>query len=118
VRSVPEWVGKTDDSAPPPHVRLRIFDRHGGICHLSGFKIMPGDKWELEHIIAICNGGENKESNLAPAISSFHKAKTRKDRAIKKKNDRVRKKHLGIKSKKRSIAGRKFDGTPVPSRWR
>lgn len=50
-RSVPEWVGKTDDTKVPPRVRLRCFEREGGICHLSGIKIRAGDSWELDHKI-------------------------------------------------------------------
>lgn len=118
MRTVKEWVGKTDDSMPPPSVRLRIFERYDGTCYRTGKKIRPGDSWALDHIIAICNGGENTEGNLAPILNGPHKAKTAEDRAAKKKNDRVRMKHLGIKSKKRSIPGKRFDGTPIPSRWK
>lgn len=117
MRTVEEWIGKTDDTAVPPRVRLRIFERDLGVCHLSGRKIRPGEQWELEHKTALCNGGEHRESNLAPALAQPHKDKTKEDRALKAKNDRVRKRHLGIRGKRRTIPGRKFDGTPIPSRW-
>lgn len=113
MRSVEEWVGKTDDTAIPPRVRLRVFEKYNGVCYLSGVKIRPGDKWEIEHVQALCNGGEHRESNMAPAIVAAHKDKTAADRREKAKNDRVRKRHLGIK-KPRSILGwRKFDGSIV-----
>lgn len=96
-----EWIGKTDDSRPPPHVRARVFDRHGGICYLSKVKILIGDKWDLEHIVALCNGGENRESNMAPALVAPHKIKTKQDRATKAKNDHVRMKHIGIRTPSR-----------------
>lgn len=35
-RKVNEWIGKTDDTMPPPSVRLRIFEQHGGRCRLTG----------------------------------------------------------------------------------
>jgi 5-methylcytosine-specific restriction enzyme A len=73
--------------------------------------------WDLDHIVALCNGGKNTESNLAPVLRDKHKAKTKIDRRVKAKNDRVRKRHLGIKKRRKTIAGRKFDGTPIPSRW-
>lgn len=95
-RSVPEWIGKTPDTPAPPRVRLRVFERHNGVCHLSKRKIMPGEKWELEHIVAIINGGENRESNLAPALVDPHKVKTAADMAQKSKNYRVRAKHNGV----------------------
>jgi 5-methylcytosine-specific restriction endonuclease McrA len=106
-----EWIGKTDDSRPPPHVRLRIFEKHNGICYLSKVKIQPGDKWEAEHILAICNGGSNRESNMAPALVAPHKTKTKQDRATKAKNDHVRMKHLGIRpANYRPMPGSKASG--------
>ena len=95
-RAVPEWIGKTDDAKVPPRVRLRIFERHNGICHISGRKIMPGEKWELEHLKALIHGGEHREANLAPALVKPHKEKTAAEMAVKAKTDAVRKKHIGI----------------------
>ena len=108
-RAVPEWVGATDDSRPPARVRLRVFEAHKGICHVSGRKIMPGDVWELDHRVALINGGENRESNLAPALKAAHREKTNADVAEKAKVARVRMKHLGIwKSSARKIPSRPF----------
>lgn len=95
-RTPPEWIGKTPDSAIPPRVRLRVFEAHGGVCHLTGQKIWPGDEWDCDHIQALCNGGEHRESNLAPALRPAHRAKTAEDVKLRAKADRVRKKHLGI----------------------
>jgi len=95
-RFIPEWIGASPDSKPPPRVRLRVFEKHKGICYLSGRKIMPGDAWEIEHRLAIINGGENRESNMAPALVGPHKVKTAADMAQKSKNYRVRAKHAGI----------------------
>lgn len=112
-REVPEWRGKNDDSRVPPHVRLRIFDRHGGICHLSGRKILAGDAWDLDHIIALVNGGEHRERNLAPALRGPHRVKTAADVAEKSKVARVRKRHLGIKKPRTIRSWRKFNGDIV-----
>ncbi|WP_245329133.1 HNH endonuclease [Bradyrhizobium centrolobii] len=112
-RSVDEWIGKTDDDAIPARVRLRVFARHGGICHLSGRRIKAGDVWDLDHVVALTNGGEHRESNLAPALRSKHREKTARDVAEKAKNDRVRKRHLGIKKPRTIRAWRRFDGSPV-----
>lgn len=119
-RSVPEWIGKTPDSAIPPRVRLRIFERHGGICHITGRKIRAGDQWDCDHVTALCNGGEHREANLAPALRSAHRKKTAEDVAQKAKCDRVRKKHLGIHETRNPVPGskrskfkRKLNGTVV-----
>lgn len=99
MRSVPEWIGATPDTPVPPRVKVRIWEREDGKCHITGRKIRPGEKWELEHKQALSLGGEHRESNLAPALVIPHRKKTAIDRRIKAKNDRVRKRHLGIKSK-------------------
>lgn len=116
-RSLPEWIGATPDTAIPDRVKLRVFDAHDGICHIAKRKIRPGEPWDAEHVIAIINGGENRESNLAPALRDKHKIKTAADLAEKSAMYGKRKRHLGIKGMKRTIPGRKFDGTPIPSRW-
>lgn len=118
MRSVPEWVGKSDNAAVPSRVRVRIFERHGGLCHISGRKIQTGDKWELDHIIPLCGGGPHAERNLAPVLKAPHKEKTKLDVATKSKTARMKAKHLGIKKRGRTIAYRLFDKTPVPSKWR
>jgi 5-methylcytosine-specific restriction endonuclease McrA len=113
VRTVDEWIGKTDDDKIPDRVRLRIFERHGGICHLSGRTIRPGDKWEIDHIIAIANGGEHRESNMAPVLAVAHREKTKSDRRIKAKIDRQRKRHLGVKKRTGFRGWRRMDGSVV-----
>lgn len=104
-RAVKEWIGRTDDSRVPPRVRLRIFDLHEGRCHISGRKIRQGEAWELEHIVALCNGGEHRESNMAPALAKPHKAKTASDIAEKAVTARKRKHLLGVKRPKRIMPG-------------
>ncbi|MDO8986082.1 HNH endonuclease [Cypionkella sp.] len=106
-RAVEEWVGKTDDTAIPPRVKLRVFETHGGICYLTKRKILPGDDWDCDHVLALCNGGENRESNLSPAIRSAHRAKTVSDVKKRAKTDRVRKKHLGLHKPKHIMPGSK-----------
>lgn len=104
-RAVDEWIGKHPDSDPPPHVRMRIFDHHHGRCHITGREILPGDVWELEHIKSLRNGGENRETNLAPALVFPHKAKTAIERSDGAKADRVRQKHLGLHKPARPMLG-------------
>lgn len=119
-RSVQEWVAKHDDQKVPPRVRLRVFEAHGGVCYLSGRKIMPGEKWELEHVKALIHGGEHREANLRPALIAPHKVKTAEEMAIKAKTDAIRKRHLGITRPAGTIKSQGFAKTSKPekqSRW-
>jgi 5-methylcytosine-specific restriction endonuclease McrA len=103
-RSTDEWIGKTDNSKAPPRVCQRVFDRANGICHFCGQPIQPGQKAETDHIKALINGGENRESNLAPIHkTTCHKVKTGADVAEKAKVAAVRQKHIGVAAKKRPI---------------
>ena len=81
---------------------------------------MPGDAWQCEHRLALINGGEHIESNLAPALVAPHKQKTKTDLKTKSKNYRVRARHVGIAKSKRAWPGsrasrlkKKLDGTVV-----
>jgi 5-methylcytosine-specific restriction protein A len=94
-RSVAEWFGKTDDARPPKAVRLRVFAAHDGRCHWSKLKIQVGDEWDLDHIVALEDGGANRETNLAPILRDKHRQKTGAENSRRDKADRVRLKHLG-----------------------
>lgn len=99
-RLVPEWIGKTPDTPVPPRVKLRVFEKHGGVCHRAGRKIRPGEPWDTDHVVALINGGENRETNLAPCLKDKHKEKTAEDVAIKSQTYKTKKAHWGIRSKK------------------
>lgn len=119
MRRVPEWIGKTPDSKVPDRVRLRVFMDHEGYCWLSKRKIAAGEPWDLDHKIALINGGEHRESNLAPALRDKHRAKTAEDVAEKSAVYRKASRHLGIKPKSRFSCSRdsqfkkKLDGSVV-----
>jgi hypothetical protein len=113
MRKTLEWIAKHDDQAIPRYVRARIFETHNGICHISGRKIMPGDAWDCEHKLALCLGGEHRENNIAPALVAPHRIKTKGDRHQKKKNDRVRRRHIGIRKPRTITRWRKFNGEIV-----
>lgn len=104
-RKVPEWIGKHPDQKVPARVKLRVFNRYGGRCYLSGKLIRAGEPWELEHVLALTLGGEHRESNFAPVLKDPHKIKTAEDRRKKKKSDRVRKKHFGMHEAKHPMPG-------------
>jgi len=100
-RSVAEWIGKTPDAKPPPRVLLRILRRHKGKCYLTHVEIRDGDEWDAEHILALEDGGENRESNLAPALKAPHKVKSAEERKRRAKADAASKAAFGIKKRSR-----------------
>lgn len=110
-RSVEEWIGATPDSAIPERVKLRIWEREGGRCYLTKKKILPGDAYEFEHVIALSCGGENRESNIRLALKDKHREKTAADRNTSAKLDRIAKKHRGIwPASKSRLQSRPFPG--------
>jgi len=110
-RKVKEWVGKTDDAMPPPSVRLRIFEREQGMCFFAKRKIRAGERWHLHHKDELWEGGQNRESNLFPALEKYHRAHSAKQQTVKAISDGKRKKDLGItESKYRPLQGTKRSG--------
>jgi 5-methylcytosine-specific restriction enzyme A len=96
MRTVPEWIGESPETAVPPRVKLRVFDAYSGRCHWSGKKITAGERWDVDHVRALINGGENRECNLAPILRDKHLEKTARDIDEKAKVARLRAKHLGL----------------------
>jgi len=96
-RKLPEWSSKNHDTAPPPRVRLRIYEAATGRCQGCTRKVIPG-KWQADHIVALINGGENRETNLQLICDECHKAKTGDDVAEKAAVTRKRAKHVGVKN--------------------
>lgn len=79
-RAVEEWRGKSNDDPVPPRVRRRVLLRFSRTCYWSGVAIRPGDAWDLDHIVALVNGGSHAEANLAPIRHGrAHQDKTQRD---------------------------------------
>lgn len=99
-RPVPEWIGKTDTTAIPPRVKLRILDRQGGKCGMCPRKLgVAGEAIEYDHVLALINGGQHRENNLQALCLFCHRPKTAQDVAQKAKTASVRAKHYGAKNK-------------------
>lgn len=111
-RAVEEWIGKTPDTAIPPRVRLRVWTRCDGKCGECGRKIRTGESWIVEHLIALVNGGLNRENNLGITCGWCKPVKDAADVAEKSKVASVRKKHLGLIAPKRKMQGRGFAPRP------
>jgi len=108
-RSTKEWIGRHDNEAVPPRVRLRVFLEHNGCCACCGSKI-NNKPWDCDHKIALINGGEHRESNMVPLLTEHHKEKTKEDVAEKSATYHVRLKNYGIKKAKKPMMGSKASG--------
>ncbi len=96
-RSLPEWIGRTPDSIPPPRVKLRVFQKFNGRCQCGcGRRIRSGEAWQCDHTVALVNGGQNREANLQPLLTLHHGSKTTNDLAEKSKTYAMARKHVGL----------------------
>lgn len=109
-RALPEWIGATDDSAIPPRVKIRIFDRCGGSCAICTNPVVHA---AYDHMQALINGGSHRETNLQLLCVPCHKVKTRADVKEKSVTARIRAKHLGIKKPRTIRSWRRFNGEIV-----
>lgn len=100
-RSTAEWIGDDDDTAVPDRVRVRVFDRKKGRCHRCTRKILTGERWTCEHLIALINWRAtaeqphgNRESNLDVTCCNCLPAKNAEDVAEKSEVYQDRKRHV------------------------
>ena len=101
--------------------KARIFEQHGGVCHLCGQKIDgTRERWDAEHIVPYALTRDDSDENLAPAHVDCHKAKTRQDVTAIAKAKRVAAKHNGAFQTRSKLPGgrsskfkRKINGTTV-----
>jgi len=96
MRTVDEWIGKTDDSMPPASVKDRIIERQNKQCAISGYTFKSGDKIEFDHKIPLWLGGKNSETNLQAVLAETHAKKTKTEATVRAKINRLRQKDLGI----------------------
>lgn len=106
-RANTEWVADHPDQAIPKRVKLRIFDRCEGKCGLTGKKLMPGEL-DYDHIRALRDGGEHRETNLHVVWRVAHRVKTAEESTDRAKVERIRAKYLGIWPRGQKIASRGF----------
>jgi 5-methylcytosine-specific restriction endonuclease McrA len=59
--------------------RAAVFAANNGRCHICTRKLGPNDKWTLEHVIALENGGTNDTENLSVSCSWCEPEKTAAD---------------------------------------
>lgn len=110
--NIKEWIGAHDDQAIPPRIKKRVHDRTSGCCAKCTRPLICG-QWACDHIRALCNGGQHRESNLQPLCNSpCHSQKTKADVAEKRIVARKRVKYLGLQTAKRKIQSPGFAKAP------
>jgi 5-methylcytosine-specific restriction protein A len=99
--------------------RIGVFDRAGGVCVICKLEIKAslGERFIIEHIKPLWLGGADDETNMGPAHERCAIQTTAGEAPVKAKGDRIRAKHLGVKKRRRTIPGRRFNGEPIPARW-
>lgn len=91
--------------------RVRLFDLHGGRCHICEQKIKVGEAYDLEHVVPWILTRDDSDDNVKPAHKSCHRAKTADDIAAIRKADRIRAKHINAMPKKAFPGG-------IGSKWK
>jgi len=76
-----------------PQRRARIFAAAEGRCHKCERKLGPSDDWDVEHVIALENGGTDDDTNLAPCCDWCHQIKTSDDHSLAGHGRRMATKH-------------------------
>ena len=110
---------------PTPRERLtdqekaRLYLERDRKCWDCGRVVRPGEKWSIEHIIALENGGSNDWDNLGVCCPNCKPAKDAADHAKAAKSRHVRTKHVvpnSERDKRHGFKGwRNMRGEPV---WR
>lgn len=77
-----------------PQRIARIFAAHDGRCHVCTRKLRPGDDYQIDHVLALENGGTDDDTNLAPCCDHCHSEKTGADHAAAGKGRRRYSKHV------------------------
>jgi len=104
-------LGTTQRKSLTPTQRLKLFERHKGICVVCGKQIQAGELWIDEHVRALGLGGSNDDDNRAPAHKACAADKTfgkAGDNARIAKAKRQKMRHLGIEAPKQKIQSRGF----------
>jgi 5-methylcytosine-specific restriction endonuclease McrA len=122
-RNVPEWIGKTDSTPIPPRVKDRVGLEANWCCQKCNRSLVY-EQVEIDHIIALINGGQNRESNLQLLCGWCHREKTKRDVKVKAKIYRIRRRRAGAVKRSRSSFAtnksgthkRRMDGTTIKRR--
>lgn len=111
-RSLSEWIGRTPDTLVPPRVRWRVFQRSGRRCAgACRRRLRIGARFTCDHIIALINGGQNRETNLQILCDWCNPEKNASDVKLKAKVYRAGSKQFrGFRDSGRPLSGSRASG--------
>lgn len=98
--------------------KAKLFLERHGCCRECGRRLGPADKWIVEHVIALENGGTNDWDNLGITCEWCKPKKDAADHAKAAKTRSVATNHVVPRSerKRQGFSGwKRFDGSIV---WR
>ncbi len=86
--------------------RLHLFLKAQGHCQACGWRLSPGTRWEVDHIIPVALGGSDHGDNLQVLCAACHGSKTATaDAPALSKAKRMQARHLGAARSKTIIPG-------------
>jgi 5-methylcytosine-specific restriction protein A len=102
-----EWIGRTPEAMPGQTVLLRLYAKQNGNCACGCGRSMDlnRDAIDCDHIVALIDGGENRESNLQLLLNTCHKAKTAAEATARSEERRHKAKAFTALRKPRRGAG-------------
>lgn len=100
-------------------VKAAAFLRANGSCEgeRCGARLSIG-KYHYDHDNPDGLTGEPTLENCKVLCFACHKVKTKKDVGDIARAKRRERNHIGATSPKRTIPGKRFNGEPIPARWR
>lgn len=87
--------------------RARIFQACAGACAVCGRKLGPADDYDIDHTIALENGGTDDDENLRVVCDWCHDTKTSEDHALAGHGRRMATKHTVPKRFRQSKSWRR-----------
>ena len=99
--------------------RLELYLAAKGACQSCGWRLTPGTRWEIDHVLPLALGGRHDATNLQVLCAQCHGSKTtQRDVPAVSKAKRMQARHLGatrsrgvIPGSRRSTLRKRLDGS-------
>jgi 5-methylcytosine-specific restriction protein A len=118
-RAVKPWVGRRPESMPGQIVLLRLYSKQDGKCACGCGMVMnlERDEIDVDHRVALIDGGENAELNLQLLLREHHRTKTKAEataRSYERQHKAKAFRHMdkpGFQTNRNAAYRKKMDGT-------